>query len=97
MPWADPEKNAEAVRRWRAAHPGYAGRYARSCSLTVSRYACLDEDLAQQVELHRISRRREDDPKAYRLRERRWIQATAYWTSDDASGTHRRRVESDDP
>ena len=97
MPWSDPEKNAAAVRRWRAANPGYWRRYDRHRNLTVSRYAVLDEDVAQQAELHRLSRRKADDAEEYRHRERRWIQETAFWSGeDDGSGTYRRRAEQPD-
>jgi hypothetical protein len=98
MPWADPERNAEAVRRWRAAHPGYSSRYAHSRTLSISRYRVLDEDVAQQCALYKLSRRRDDCPEAYRRRERRWIQTTDYWSGDDAdgSGKARRRAGLDD-
>ena len=98
MPWADPEKNAEAVRRWRVAHPGYSRRYARSSrGLTQSRYSVLEEDVSQQTELHRLSRRKVDDPIEYRRRERRWIQATDFWSGDnDGQGQTRRRASFDD-
>ena len=92
MPWADPERNAEAVRRWRAAHPGYSRRYDRRRVPTISRYAVLDEDLAQQEALHRLSRRKCDEPSAFRARERQWIQATAFWAVDDELGAGRRRA-----
>jgi hypothetical protein len=96
MPWADPEKNAEAVRRWREAHPGYWQRYPRQ-RVTVSRYALLDEDVRQQAALHRLSRRKADHPDLYRRNERRWIQATDFWSGDtDGQGPARRRIELDD-
>lgn len=98
MPWADPERNAEAVRRWRAAHPGYWRRYDRASRVgTVSRYAVLDEDILQQGALYMLSRCASDDPSTYRLRERRWIQATDFWSGDsDGQGTTRRRAQLDD-
>lgn len=93
MPWADPEKNAEAVRRWRVAHPGY-WRERPPRNLTVSRYRCLDEDVAQQAALCSLSRRKADCPKAYRARERRWIQSTDFWSGeDDGQGATRRRSQ----
>jgi len=78
MPWADPEKNAEAVRRWRTRNPGYWRNSARTRELPISRHQVLDEDLAQQAELYRLSRRKADHPTAYRQRERRWINATVW-------------------
>jgi hypothetical protein len=98
MPWADPARNAAAVVRWRQEHPGYWRRYERRpAAATVSRYAVLDEDLAQQRALYSLSRRRDEDPAVYRQRERRWIQATAFWSGDDdGSGTPRRRPGLDD-
>jgi hypothetical protein len=79
MPWADPEKNAEAVRRWRARNPGYWRNSTRARDEPpLSRHQVLNEDLAQQAELFRLSRRKDDDPKAYRLRERRWISSTVW-------------------
>lgn len=76
MPWRDPEKNVEAVRRWRAAHPGYWRRYARDAEYPINRYKVLDEDIAQQRALYRLSRRNADRPELYRRRERQWIQTT---------------------
>ena len=76
MPYSDPDREAEYQAAWRAAHPGYWRGRRRIRPLPVSRYQALDEDLAQQRELHRLSRRAEDDPDAYRRRERQWIQAT---------------------
>ena len=98
MPWADPEKNAAAGARWRAAHPGYWRRYYRPPrAARISRYAVLDEDVAQQAALFRLSRRKADDPGAYRRRERQWIQATDFWDGgDDGSGIHSRRANLDD-
>lgn len=93
MPWADPEKNEQAVRNWRAAHPGYSSRYDRTRIETVSRYALLDEDLKQQRVLYGMSHRKDEHPEAYRQRERQWIQATAFWSGDDdGSGSPRRRT-----
>lgn len=94
MPWADPEKNAEAVRQWRVAHPGYWRRYRPSqTEVTISRYQALDEDLKQQAELYRLSRRKADDPKVYRQRERQWIHATGFWSGEnDGQGAPHRRA-----
>ena len=88
MPWADPEKNAEAVRRWRARHPGYWRAYPRE-RRTVSLYRMLDEDVAQQRELYRLSRRKADDPNVYRARERQWIQAATFWTVNGSGAAER--------
>jgi hypothetical protein len=94
MPWADPEKNAEAVRRWRARNPGYWRRSNRARDEPpISRYQALSEDLTQQGELFRLSRRKADDPQAYRLRERRWIAATAFWSSDVDEPERRDRTD----
>lgn len=99
MPWADPDKNAEAVRRWRVAHPGYWRKYAAGKPLTqppVSLYQALEEDLAQQRELYRLSRRKADDPVEYRRRERAWIAATTIWTLDGSGNTGRRTEQHDE-
>jgi hypothetical protein len=91
MPWADPEKNAEAVRRWRAAHPGYSSHYAHPSHLTQSRYSVLEEDIKQQTALYRLSRCKADDPAEYRRRERRWIQTTDFWILGDDNGQDQTR------
>lgn len=80
MPYADPDREAECQARWRAAHPEYwRGRARRTVMpVPVSRYQVLEEDLAQQRVVFALSHRRADDPDAYRLRERRWIQATVW-------------------
>lgn len=99
MPWKDPEKNAEAVRRWRSRNPGYWRRYdraSRAYYATISRYKALDEDLKQQEALYRLSRRQADRPDVYRQRERRWIQATDFWSSDAVEPDSQKRRDDDD-
>lgn len=76
MPNKDPDKEAEYQARWRAAHPDYhrlRGDRKAARLPVISRTQALREDLAQQRELARLSRRAADKPEAVRKREMQWI------------------------
>lgn len=44
----------------------------------LQRQQLLDEDIAQQRVLHKLSRRKADDPLEYAKREKRWIRFTHF-------------------
>lgn len=59
--------------KWEKAPPIWDERV---CPLR--RLQCLDEDMEQQRALYKLSHCKDDDPRQYELRERRWIRVTYF-------------------
>ena len=62
--------------QWRQYNSRTGDRHVARRSPPIRQGEILAEDLAQQRELHRISRRKVDDPDAYRRREMAFIKLT---------------------
>jgi hypothetical protein len=62
--------------QWRAYNALTGDRHVNRRLLPIRQHEALKEDLAQQRELFRLSRRKADDPELYKRREMTFIRLT---------------------
>ena len=62
--------------QWREYNRQTGDRHVTRALPPIPRWAVLREDLSQQVELHRLTRRRADHPDEYKRREMAFVRKT---------------------
>jgi hypothetical protein len=62
--------------QWRVYNARTGDRHVNRRELPIRQYEILKEDIAQQAALHRLTRRRDDCPDAYKRREMAFIRLT---------------------